>query len=588
MNSDYVQVTQPVQTYYSSVPYRGSTQNMEFSVIRFTTQTFDTEGKANGVLTISLDLLVVHRIMSLFSSSQSPLFIFPQDRERTISFFFDSSGWLLFASGFSDNQKKGLSVDTLRSGLQGDIGRPGFDSAFRPSPLHEKYWTMVASVQSGNSGQLALGPLFNNPSNSGSDLFLNYAPIEFPETLLSSPTIVGGIGCMDTSFMFMSATYEVIMALSVALFTAIVLTLGTFYFLHRRISRPVTTLASAVEKRTLGGDASHLEISPLPKELHHLQHTINTLLLQLQTARNEASIRQEMILGELHRQPVYLDKLIKANQSSVQGQSHDPECGIVGQSQAVLNLRAMIQKAAQVMADVLIIGETGTGKELAAEAIHRSSPRAGGPFISINCGALDENLLLDALFGHVKGAFSEAKTDRKGAFLAASSGTLHLDEIGNASPKVQQALLRALSVRHIRPLGSDQDVPFDARVIAATNVDLLECVKNGTFREDLNYRLAVITISTPPLRQRKEDLPLLVHYFLTETTQSQNKPAIDLSRGALDKLLRYDWPGNIRELKNSMTRAVTFAEGGILLASHIILGNTTNSTASDTPPAYPA
>lgn len=145
-----------------------------------------------------------------------------------------------------------------------------------------------------------------------------------------------------------------------------------------------------------------------------------------------------------------------------------------------------------------------------------------------------------------------------------------------------------MSVRHIRPLGSDQDVPFDARVIAATNVDLLECVKNGTFREDLYYRLAVITISTPPLRQRKEDLPLLVHYFLTETTQSQNKPAIDLSRGALDKLLRYDWPGNIRELKNSMTRAVTFAEGGILLASHIILGNTTNSTASDTPPAYPA
>jgi DNA-binding NtrC family response regulator len=138
----------------------------------------------------------------------------------------------------------------------------------------------------------------------------------------------------------------------------------------------------------------------------------------------------------------------------------------------------MIHKAAQVVADVLIIGETGTGKELTAEAIHRESSRADGPFISINCGALDENLLLDALFGHVKGAFSNAKSDRKGAFLAASGGTLLLDEIGNASAKVQQALLRALSARTIRPLGSDQSIPFDARVIAATNVDLLECAKN--------------------------------------------------------------------------------------------------------------
>jgi two-component system response regulator HydG len=185
---------------------------------------------------------------------------------------------------------------------------------------------------------------------------------------------------------------------------------------------------------------------------------------------------------------------------------------------------------------------------------------------------LDENLLLDALFGHVKGAFSEAKAERKGAFQAASGGTLHLDEIGNASPKVQQALLRALSVRRIRPLGSDQDIPFDARIIAATNVDLLECAKNGAFREDLYYRLAVITINTPPLRQRKEDLPALVRFFLKETAVAQNKKIIELSRGALDKILQYDWPGNIRELKNCITRAVTFAEGDILLADHINLG----------------
>ncbi len=226
----------------------------------------------------------------------------------------------------------------------------------------------------------------------------------------------------------------------------------------------------------------------------------------------------------------------------------------MGSSQAVRNLTAMIRKASQVPADVLLIGETGTGKELTAEAIHRASSRASRPFISINCGALDENLLMDALFGHVKGAFTEAKTDRKGAFLAASGGTL----------------LRALAARTIRPLGSDKDQPFDARVIAATNVDLLELARNGAFREDLYYRLAVITITTPPLRDRKEDIPALVRSFLM--APSPGAPVPELSRGALDKLMQHEWPGNIRELKNCITRAMTFAEGSILLAEHIVLG----------------
>ncbi len=579
--TDFVQIDQPTQAYYASVPYRGTTQNMEFSVIRMTAKAFDEEGRPSGTLTLSMDLAEMQKIMTVYASTQSPLYIFPQEKERARSFFFDASGWLLFESGQPDTQRKDLSVDTLRSGLQGDIGRPGFDSAFRPSPQHEKFWTMVTAVQAGKTGQLALGSLFNNPASPEDDLFLNYAPIVFPEDPGASPTIVGGIGCMDTSFMFKSATYEVTMALAVSMLGAIILSMGAFFYLNRRISHPLRLLGAAVEKRALGDEASHLEIAPLPKELRHIQHTINVLLLQLQAAKNEASIRQGMIMDELHRQPVCLDELITLNRMLDQNQVNEPLCGIVGGSQAVRNLRGMIQKAGHVMADVLIIGETGTGKELAAEAIHRSSSRASGPFISINCGALDENLLLDALFGHVKGAFSEAKTDRKGAFQAASGGTLHLDEIGNASPKVQQALLRALSVRHIRPLGSDQDVPFDARIIAATNVDLLECAKNGTFREDLYYRLAVITISTPPLRQRKEDLPALVRFFLQETATTQKKKSVELSRGALDKILQYDWPGNIRELKNSITRSVTFAEGEILLAEHLHLGNGVEAPTAD-------
>jgi two-component system, NtrC family, response regulator HydG len=183
---------------------------------------------------------------------------------------------------------------------------------------------------------------------------------------------------------------------------------------------------------------------------------MNVLLLQLQAARNETKLRQNKVFDEMQRQPVCLDSMAGATTLEKYQEDRMPS-GIVGAGQAMRELNAMIHKAAQVMADVLIVGETGTGKELTAEAIHRGSARANGPFISINCGALDENLLMDALFGHVKGAFSEAKADRKGAFWPPSGGTLHLDEIGNASPKVQQAMLRALAARVIRPLGSDQE-----------------------------------------------------------------------------------------------------------------------------------
>lgn len=245
---------------------------------------------------------------------------------------------------------------------------------------------------------------------------------------------------------------------------------------------------------------------------------------------------------------------------------------VVGQSPALLRCITILKKMSLTPLPVLLIGETGTGKELVSAAIHQASPRANGPFITINCGALDENLLMDTLFGHVKGAFTEARQPRKGAFLTAEGGTLMLDEIGNAAPKVQQALLRALSTRMIRPLGSDEDVPFDTRIIAATNAELLQDAQEGSFREDLYYRLAVITIRTPPLRRRKSDLPLLAVFFLTRAAESQGLPTPRLSRGALRKLQEYHWPGNVRELQNCLTRALAFCENGLIFAENIQLG----------------
>ena len=178
--------------------------------------------------------------------------------------------------------------------------------------------------------------------------------------------------------------------------------------------------------------------------------------------------------------------------------------------------------------------------------------------------------VMDTLFGHVKGAFTEAKTDRKGAFIASDGGTLFLDEIGTATPTVQKALLRALSVRRIRPLGSDRETEFNVRVVAATNVDLLDMVQRGEFRDDLYYRLKVIFIETPPLRQRKDDIPILANHFLRELSAASGRAEAGLSRGALEKLVSYDWPGNVRELKNCITRALTFADGDVLYAEDLV------------------
>jgi DNA-binding NtrC family response regulator len=253
--------------------------------------------------------------------------------------------------------------------------------------------------------------------------------------------------------------------------------------------------------------------------------------------------------------------------------SENTEFDLTGSSFLINEVRDKIRKAARAGTDVLIWGETGTGKELVAAAIHKASPQSSGPYISINCGALDESLLMDTLFGHVKGAFTEARMERKGAFLSADGGTLLLDEIANASLKVQQALLRALSMRCIRPLGADADTAFNTRVVAATNVDLRECVRAGAFREDLYYRLAIISIETPPLRHHKEDIPQLAAFCIREAAANmgQSDVQVHLSHGALELIVAYDWPGNVRELKNCLTRAMAFAEGDLILPQHIML-----------------
>jgi two-component system response regulator PilR (NtrC family) len=218
---------------------------------------------------------------------------------------------------------------------------------------------------------------------------------------------------------------------------------------------------------------------------------------------------------------------------------------------------------------VLITGESGTGKELAAKAIHVRSPRAGEPFVSINCGAVPETLLESELFGHLKGSFTGATTNHKGLFEVAHRGTILLDEIAEMSPTMQVKFLRVLQEKKIRSIGSTEELEVDVRILAATNKDLERGVQDRSFREDLYYRLNVIPIHMPPLRERREDIPLLASHFLLKSCGSTKKNVTKISDEAMERLQAYDWPGNVRELENVIERAVALEPTGVVLPERL-------------------
>lgn len=234
---------------------------------------------------------------------------------------------------------------------------------------------------------------------------------------------------------------------------------------------------------------------------------------------------------------------------------------IIGQSPKMKAIFDLIQTVAPQNSRVLITGESGTGKELVARAIHENSARSGSPFITINCGAFPETLLESELFGYMKGAFTGANENRRGLFQASDGGTLFMDEIGNMNLAMQVKLYRVLQEGKVRPLGSNEEIDVDVRVIAATNKDLEKAIANGEFREDLFYRLSVIPLHVPALRDRREDIPLLARYFLERFRNSMNKHIEAISPQAMRRLESYDWPGNVRELENTIERAVALESG---------------------------
>lgn len=305
----------------------------------------------------------------------------------------------------------------------------------------------------------------------------------------------------------------------------------------------VPTMSTAIEALNLGAYRYVVKTDTLVEEL---SLTVDRALEELALREENLRLRRELL------------RIFAAQ-------------NIVGRSRPIESILEMVRTVAPTTSTVLITGESGTGKELVARAIHEASLRREKPFVSINCGAFPETLLESELFGYIKGAFTGADGNRKGIIESANGGTLFLDEIGETSPGMQVKLLRVLQERYVRPLGGSMDVPVDVRLIASTNRDLKKMVASGQFREDFYYRVSVIPIHVPPLRERSDDVEPLARHFLHKFALQMGKPISDFDPDALNSIRRWSWPGNVRELENAVEHAVAVSDGreGIVRLAHL-------------------
>jgi DNA-binding NtrC family response regulator len=301
---------------------------------------------------------------------------------------------------------------------------------------------------------------------------------------------------------------------------------------------------------------------------------VDFILKPWSNERMLATVRSAHQLRKSQKQVIALQKKEHDLKQVINQQRH----AIIGQSEAIQSVLKLTRKVAHTDVNVLVTGENGTGKELIAREIHRFSKRKGEVFIGVDMGSISETLFESELFGHMKGAFTDAKEERTGKFEAANGGTLFLDEIGNLSLKMQTKLLSAIQNRTIVKVGSNRPVPVDIRLVCATNCNLEKMVIDGLFREDLMYRINTIRIDVPPLRNRGEDILVLCQYFLEKFMHKYGKPGLRINQSAEDKLLKYKWPGNIRELQHTMERAVILSEDKVLKPSDFFLNSAATSS----------
>jgi len=562
LKSGEVWISPIIEVEYPFPQATNPNQKFRSKVVYFGTPYISENGEQTGFLILSMDARMLRNVLSVYNSPQSPLWAFPRTPEVRFAYVFDLDGWMLFQSEDPEKKEMELTTDLARGDyVNGTLGKPGLASAFRPASHYLPFWKMIDDVKDGKFELIEMAGEAQEQSNV-KNYYLSYTPIRF------QGKVIAGLAYIDRTRITLAAGYKHLdMMLILSIITITVVSLIIF-ILSNVITKPIFMLAEAVNNIQKNRKLEPIDIRHAGYETHLLQNAINNMMnvVNIQTA--EIQKKDLKIQNVQSKEKIELESEFP---KSAQEASLDPLPEMVGFGDRIECLKSDILKAAGADADVLIIGETGTGKQLTAEAIHRHSRRGNRPLISINCGELSENLLLDSLFGHVKGAFTEARTDRKGAFLEADGGSLFLDEIQTASSNVQQALLRAVAMRKIKPLGSDKEFDADVRLICATNMDLRLLIDQGRFRSDLYFRINVITIVTPPLRAHMENIPVLVDHCLRQLRDVTCREGLGMSKGALEKMKRHTWPGNVRELINCMTRAAVMAENDIIQAEDILV-----------------
>ncbi len=547
-------------------------------VIRFAMPVFDKAGQCEGVVTVALDHVHLMQFTQHVKAMEENHTVFAGYRDADYTYLFDDQGWIITHPKFwnirgVDRQGQPVPAYTEKTSMsEKRVGRTPVNLLQLDWKMGEGYHAVVLETRVGRTG------IATSPNLAGKLRTRVYSPIFYDTGPYAKFGIFGGVMLGTRVDKFIELTQKI--SADIALKTArvrrtivwiiagvLLLVTMLSVLLARGLVRPIRVLTAAARKigqgdlevavPAGGGD----EIGELADSFGEMTANLKRNMAKLNNRNLELKQVQQKLLQAERDKRKELQEELQELQKEVTRTSF---AHMIAQSPQMQRVQEEIVRIAKSSATVLILGANGTGKELVAEAVHRNSPRRDREFVRINCAAFNENLLESELFGHLKGSFTGATTDRQGLFQVADGGTLLLDEIGDMSLEMQKRLLRTLQDGEIMPVGDTKVTKVDVRILAATNKDLPQLIKEGLFREDLFHRINVIAIHIPPLRERRLDILPMARFFLARFCKREEKPFLRIDQAAEKFLTEYHWPGNVRELENAVERAVIRARGDVL------------------------
>ncbi len=564
-------------------------------VIRFAMPIIGVDGSRLGVVMIALDHLHLMQISQHVKAMEENATVFAGYRDADYTYLFDDEGWVIThpqlwkIRGLSRRGKTLQEYSEKTTKSEYEVGHTPVNLLQLDWKLGAGYHAVVIETRAGKTGLVTSNNLAGVLSTRV------YSPIFYSTGAYAKYGIFGGVMMgtrVDKFIELMRSTSEQIGERAgqvrtwvIISFLCILLIVSLLsVLLARRLVNPIRRL-SAIATKIGSGELD----TPVPSlgtdEVGELAHSFAEMTLSLKSTIQELKERNlelkeaqnKLLMAEKEKRHKLQQELAELQQEIARSSF----ANMVSLSPQMDTVREEIVRVSKSSATVLIIGENGTGKELVAEAIHRNSPRRDKKFVRINCSAFNDNLLESELFGHVKGSFTGASGNRQGLFESANGGTLLLDEVGDMSLEMQKRLLRTLQEGEVVPLGSNQVITVDVRILAATNKDLPKQIREGQFREDLFHRLNVIQIRVPPLRERPEDILPLANYFLQKFCEEDKQPMMSLDAQAEQFLVDYRWPGNVRELRNAIERAVIRSRGEVLRLDDFQLALDENTVPSE-------